>query len=132
MPPLALLWMDHAEKSTYDLSSLHFVQVGGAKFSEAAARRLPKALGCQLQQVFGMAEGLVNYTRLDDSAELIATTQGRPISAHDQLLVVDEQGQPVASGEEGYLLTQGPYTIRGYYRADQHNQRAFNAQGFTS
>ncbi|MGT3830592.1 (2,3-dihydroxybenzoyl)adenylate synthase [Vibrio cholerae] len=130
VPPLALLWMDHAEKSTCDLSSLHFVQVGGAKFSEAAARRLPKALGCQLQQVFGMAEGLVNYTRLDDSAEVIATTQGRPISAHDQLLVVDEQGLPVASGEEGYLLTQGPYTIRGYYRAEQHNQRAFNAQGF--
>lgn len=130
VPPLALLWMDHAAHHSPDLSSLQLVQVGGAKFSEAAARKLPQVLGCQLQQVFGMAEGLVNYTRLDDSAEVIATTQGRPMSAHDQIMVVDEQGYPVLPGEEGFLLTQGPYTIRGYYRAEQHNLRSFNAQGF--
>ena len=38
-------------------------------------------LGATLQQVFGMAEGLLNYTRLDDPDEVICTTQGRPLSA---------------------------------------------------
>ena len=33
-------------------------------------------------------------------------------------------------GEPGELLTRGPYTIRGYYRADDHNARAFTADGF--
>jgi 2,3-dihydroxybenzoate-AMP ligase len=28
--------------------------------------RVRPVLGAQLQQVFGMAEGLLNYTRLDD------------------------------------------------------------------
>lgn len=130
VPPLALLWMGYAEHSPLDISSLSLVQVGGAKFSEAAARRLPKALNCKLQQVFGMAEGLVNYTRLDDSDDVIFTTQGRPISPLDELVVVDEQGQPVTAGEEGVLLTQGPYTIRGYYKAPEHNNCSFNAQGF--
>ena len=33
-------------------------------------------LGATLQQVFGMAEGLLNYTRLDDPDEVICGTQG--------------------------------------------------------
>ncbi|MDO6525105.1 (2,3-dihydroxybenzoyl)adenylate synthase [Motilimonas sp. 1_MG-2023] len=130
VPPLALLWMEQAQSTQYDLSSLELIQVGGAKFSETAAKALPNRLGCQLQQVFGMAEGLVNYTRLDDPIEIIVSTQGRPISVHDQVKVVDEDGHPVAVGEEGFLLTQGPYTIRGYYQAPEHNQHSFDQQGF--
>jgi 2,3-dihydroxybenzoate-AMP ligase len=30
----------------------------------------------------------------------------------------------------GALLTRGPYTIRGYYRAAEHNATAFTADGF--
>lgn len=132
VPPLALLWMEQAQSTQHDLSSLELIQVGGAKFSKTAAKELPTKLGCQLQQVFGMAEGLVNYTRLDDPIEIIVSTQGRPISAHDQVKVVDEEGNSVLVGEKGLLLTQGPYTIRGYYRAEEHNFRSFNEQGFYS
>lgn len=88
------------------------------------------ALGCTLQQVFGMAEGLVNYTRLDDPVEVIVTTQGRPISPDDEILVVDDEDQEVAPGETGHLLTRGPYTIRGYWRAPEHNARSFTEDGF--
>ena len=44
--------------------------------------------------------------------------------------IVDDEDQPVAPGEVGHLLTRGPYTIRGYWRAADHNQRAFTADGF--
>lgn len=131
VPPLALVWMAAAtEQAEYDLSSLELLQVGGAKLPADAARRIPHALGCAVQQVFGMAEGLVNYTRLGDSAELVAQTQGRPISPDDELLIVDDQDVPVAVGETGHLLTRGPYTIRGYYRAAEHNAVAFTPDGF--
>ncbi|MFE1483124.1 AMP-binding enzyme [Streptomyces griseus] len=30
----------------------------------------------------------------------------------------------------GELLTRGPYTLRGYYRAEAHNRTAFTADGF--
>lgn len=130
VPPLALLWMDYAGNATQDISSLDIVLVGGAKFSETAARNLPRKLKCNLQQVFGMAEGLVNYTRLDDRDDVVFTTQGRPISPHDQVRIVDENDCDVNLGEEGFLLTQGPYTIRGYYRAPIHNERVFTTDGF--
>lgn len=130
VPPLALLWTEAAPATAYDLSSLDVLLVGGAKFSEEVARRVKPALNCTLQQVFGMAEGLVNYTRLDDDPETIVTTQGRPISPDDEIRVVDDEDNDLPTGETGHLLTRGPYTIRGYWRAPEHNARSFTADGF--
>lgn len=130
VPHLALAWLQVAGRQRHDLSSLRVLQVGGAKFSEEAARRVRPTMGCTLQQVFGMAEGLVNYTRLNDPEEVIVTTQGRPISVDDEILVVDDEDMPVPAGHPGHLLTRGPYTIRGYFQAREHNQRAFTDDGF--
>ncbi|MER5443792.1 (2,3-dihydroxybenzoyl)adenylate synthase [Streptomyces sp. NPDC002790] len=130
VPPLALVWTDSAADTAHDLSTLELVLVGGAKYSEQAARRLEPALGCRLMQVFGMAEGLVNYTRLDDDPETIVATQGLPISPDDEVRVVDDADQDVPDGGFGHLLTRGPYTIRGYWRAPEHNARSFTADGF--
>ncbi|MFK0193848.1 (2,3-dihydroxybenzoyl)adenylate synthase [Kitasatospora sp. NPDC090308] len=133
VPPLALAWAGAAEAAGPDgpdLSSLELLQVGGAKLSEEAARRLGPALGCRLQQVFGMAEGLVNYTRPEDDEHTVLTTQGRPISPDDEVRVVDDEDRDLPDGTAGHLLTRGPYTIRGYWRAPEHNARSFTADGF--
>ncbi|MEV4530883.1 AMP-binding protein [Streptosporangium sp. NPDC049304] len=130
VPPIALLWLEAASWSREDLSSLRLLQVGGAKFAAERAERVPGVLGCAVQQVFGMAEGLLNYTRLDDPRELVDTTQGKPLSPADEILVVDSDGAEVAPGEVGELLTRGPYTLRGYYRAPEHNARSFTPDGF--
>ncbi|MEV0547556.1 AMP-binding protein [Nocardia salmonicida] len=130
VPPLAQLWSAAVDWEEADLSSLRLLQVGGARLAEVNARDVEPALQCTLQQVFGMAEGLLNYTRLDDDKELVCTTQGRPLSPADELRIVDADGNDVGPGEEGELLTRGPYTLRGYYRAPEHNSRAFTADGF--
>ncbi|QDY71033.1 (2,3-dihydroxybenzoyl)adenylate synthase [Qingshengfaniella alkalisoli] len=130
VPPLALLWMDAAEKSRPNLPSLQLLQVGGAKFLPEAARRVTPTLGCRLQQVFGMAEGLVNYTREEDTDDITVTTQGRPISPDDEVRIVDDADQPVADGATGHLLTRGPYTIRAYHNDPAANQRSFTKDGF--
>lgn len=130
VPPLALLWMQAAATTTHDISSLEIVQVGGAKFIPEAAARVRASLGCALQQVFGMAEGLVNYTRPDDPDEIVINTQGRPISPGDEILIVDDLGNPVKDGEPGMLLTRGPYTINAYHNDDAANARSFTDDGY--
>lgn len=130
VPPLALLWAQAAATTPHDLTSLRVLQVGGAKLTPEAARRVVAGLPVTLQQVFGMAEGLVNYTRLDDDEDTILTTQGRPISPDDEVLIVDDAGHPVPEGTVGYLLTRGPYTIRGYHNDAAANARSFTADGF--
>lgn len=130
VPPLLLVWLQAAATSKHDLSSLKVLQVGGAKLTPEVARRVRPTFGVTLQQVFGMAEGLVNYTRLDDPEEIIVTTQGRPISPDDEVLILDDDGQSVPEGSAGHLLTRGPYTVRAYHHAPEANARAFTEDGY--
>ncbi|MFI7000012.1 (2,3-dihydroxybenzoyl)adenylate synthase [Nocardia sp. NPDC050175] len=130
-PPLAKRWVERAEASTkYDLSTLRVLLIGGASCPDELARRIRPALGATLQQVFVAAEGLVCYTRLDDPAEVVLATQGRPMSVHDQVAVVDEAGNHVPPGTDGLLITKGPYTIRGYYRNPEANASSFTEDGW--
>lgn len=129
-PAVAIRWMDSDSCAQYNLSSLELLQVGGGRLNSETARRIRDTLGCQPQQVFGMAEGLLNYTRPDDPDEIIDETQGRPMSPDDEIRIVDSEDKDVAPGEAGELITRGPYTLRGYYKAEEKNQEAFTSDGF--
>jgi len=130
VPALAKLWAQACEWEPVTPKSLRLLQVGGAKLEPEDARQVRAALTPGLQQVFGMAEGLLNYTRPDDPPELLDHTQGRPLCADDELRIVDAAGRPVAPGEEGELLVRGPYTFNGYFRAERDNERCFDPDGF--
>ncbi|MEV0407202.1 AMP-binding protein [Actinoallomurus sp. NPDC050550] len=131
VPAVAQSWLAFQETGPgHDLGSLRVLQVGGARLADEVAVRVRPTLGCGLQQVFGMAEGLLNFTRLDDSDEVVCHTQGRPISPDDEIAIVDLNGRPVPDGTPGVLLTRGPYTPRGYYRADGHNRVSFTDDGW--
>lgn len=131
VPPLALLWTEAVTAfGDADLRSLGLLQVGGAKLTVEGAKRVKSALGNRLQQVFGMAEGLICYTRLDDVEDRIIGTQGSPLSPDDEILIVGPDGEVLPPGVVGSLLTRGPYTIRGYFRAETHNAASFTPDGF--
>lgn len=130
VPALARLWAQACEWEEQRPTTLRLLQVGGAKLAADDARHVRSALTPGLQQVFGMAEGLLCYTRIDDPAEILEHTQGRPLAEHDELQIVDDEGVAVPEGEPGELLVRGPYTINGYFRAEAENQRSFTPDGF--
>lgn len=130
VPALAQVWSAATDWEPADVSSLRLLQVGGAKLARSDAEALDVALGPVTQQVFGMAEGLICITRLDDPRELVHQCQGAPMSGWDEVRVVDELGDDVPEGEEGELLVRGPYTIRGYYRAGEQAAQSFTPDGY--
>src|SRR5262249_37806466 len=130
VPALAQLWLDAVDEGQFDLSSLRLIQIGGAPLPREIASRITPTLGCTLQQVFGMAEGLLTFTRESDPPETVLSTQGRPLSPDDEIRIVDEMGADLPPGSTGELLVRGPYTLRGYYRTPEHNARAFTDDGF--
>ncbi|WP_306499670.1 (2,3-dihydroxybenzoyl)adenylate synthase [Streptomyces sp. YU58] len=130
VPAVARTWLEAADAAGPDLESLRVLQVGGSVLPADLAQGLAPTLDCTLQQVFGMAEGLLNYTRLTDPPFVVRTTQGRPISEADEVLIVGPDGRPVEEGETGELLTRGPYTPPGYFRASEHNARAYTPDGW--
>jgi 2,3-dihydroxybenzoate-AMP ligase len=119
VPALAARWADAVEAGTPRPRDLRLLQVGGARLAPAAAGRLMDALRCGLQQVYGMAEGLLCFTRVDDPYDVVVGTQGRPASPDDEVRIVD-----------GELWVRGPYTIAGYFRAPEANAAAFTEDGF--
>ncbi|WP_068176517.1 AMP-binding protein [Mycobacterium sp. UM_CSW] len=130
VPALARLWAEACEWEPVTPKSLRLLQIGGARLEPTDARLVRATLTPGVQQVFGMAEGLLCYTRPDDPPEVVENTQGRPLCAADELRIVDGAGRPVAPGEEGELLVRGPYTLNGYFRAERDNERCFDPDGF--
>lgn len=130
VPTLAGLWVDEQMIAPLNTSSLRLLQVGGAPLHRELATRIVTTFGRCLQQVFGMAEGLLSMTRLDDPDDIVLGTQGRPLSDLDEIRIVDDNGTAVAPGGYGELEVRGPYTFRGYYRAPEQNTTAFTSDGF--
>ncbi|WP_031470025.1 AMP-binding protein [Sciscionella sediminilitoris] len=130
-PAVAIRLLEHPRTPTVDLSCIEEFIVGGQKLPLEVADRLENELGLPLRQMFGMAEGMFFLTPSDAAPEVRQRTVGEPISEDDEVRVYGIGTETeVPDGVEGELCARGPYTIRGYYRAGEHNREAFTADGF--
>ncbi len=131
VPALLIRWINDASISNFDLSSLRVIQSGGQRLQpEIRAKTQELIPTVTVQENFGMAEGVLMFVRLDDPWEVRLETVGRPICPDDEIMLLDEDDNIVAFGELGEFCCRGPYTLRGYYGAAEHNLRAFTPDGF--
>ena len=90
-----------------------------------------REIGARPTNTFGMAEGPIMITLPDDPMEALLDTTGRPICALDEVrLLHPDTGEDVAEGEMGEFVIRGPYTLHGYYKADDKNRESFTPDGF--
>lgn len=144
VPAMVINMLNFEERSKYDLSSWEIVINGGSKIEPTVAARVYPELGCRLISQFGMSEGTITQTSLFDDEEVIYNTIGLPVSPADEWKIVDKDNGAVIAesvhdgtarwrGEAerpGEIIFRGPYTIRGYYDAPDHNAKAFTEDGF--
>jgi 2,3-dihydroxybenzoate-AMP ligase len=131
VPALLIRWTESPALAAHDLGSVRVIQSGGQRLQPEVRRRTEAVLrNCRVQENFGMAEGLLMFVRLDDPLDVRMETVGRPICIDDEVLILGDDDVPVPTGEVGELCCRGPYTLRGYYRAPEHNLRAFTPDGF--
>ena len=131
VPALLIRWINDPAAACHHLGSVRVIQSGGQRLQPETRLRTERVFrNVTVQENFGMSEGLLMFVRLDDPPEVRLETVGRPICPDDEVRLVTEDGDDVADGEVGELLARGPYTLRGYYNAPEHNQRAFTPDGF--
>ncbi|MCI4061481.1 AMP-binding protein [Micromonospora sp. R77] len=128
VPSVLRLWVDSG-RADGDLSQL-IIQVGSAPLDPGLARRAGDILGCRIMRWYGISEGLLTHTRFNDPEDVAVSTDGRPMTPHDEVRIVDRLGAPVPDGHIGEMQARGPYTIRGYFRAREENTRSFTPDGF--
>ena len=131
VPALLIRWINDSAISNHDLSSLKVIQSGGQRLQpETRAKTQELIPSVTVQENFGMAEGVLMFVRLDDPLDVRLETVGRPVCPDDEIMLLDEDDNIVAFGEAGEFCCRGPYTLRGYYGAEEHNKRVFTPDGF--
>ncbi len=131
VPALLIRLLNDPAVKKYDLSSLRYIQSGGQRLQPEvrllSRRLIPSAF---VQENFGMSEGLIMFVRIDDPEDVRLETVGRPVSADDEVRILDDDDNEVPFGEVGELCCRGPYTLRGYFGVPEYNARTFTLDGF--
>ncbi|MDE2475704.1 MAG: AMP-binding protein [Alphaproteobacteria bacterium] len=131
VPALLIRWLADPAISNFDLSSLRVIQSGGQRLQPETRIKCEQLIpSVTVQENFGMAEGVLMFVRLDDPMDVRRETVGRPVCPDDEIMLLDDDDNIVPFGETGEFCCRGPYTLRGYYAADEHNRRAFTKDGF--
>ena len=113
-----------------DAENLKCAFFSGIKVPESHFDAL-ESRGIWAGQVFGMGEGLCATTPLAYPRSARLAGVGVPISEFDEIRIYYPGTEDEVNPEEvGELCARGPYTIRGYLNAPDHNHTAFTADGF--
>jgi 2,3-dihydroxybenzoate-AMP ligase len=131
VPALLIRLINSPVLAAHDTSSLRYIQSGGQRLQPEVRLRTKELIpSCFVQENFGMSEGMLFFVRAEDPEDVRLETVGRPISPDDEVRLLDDDDRVVAFGEVGELCARGPYTLRGYYGAAEHNLKAFTSDGF--
>lgn len=120
--------LDAARNAGRDISSLRFVQVGGANVAPALVERADAA-GIVVARAYGSTEHPRCATSpLDASVVKRTRTDGRA-GFGDEVRIVHPDFNPVVTGTEGEIVTRGPSQFIGY-RDPVHDESAFLPGGW--
>ncbi|MCB5178313.1 class I adenylate-forming enzyme family protein [Streptomyces antimicrobicus] len=111
------------------IPSLRLLAGGGAPKPPEIYHAVVRELRCQLTHGYGMTEvPMITMNSPDDTAEHLATTEGRP-PAGMSVRITDADGKPLPAGTEGEVRLRGEAVCQGYLDPAQTAQ-AFDADGY--
>lgn len=126
VPTMLNMILNHPDREKYDLSSLEFVNTGGAPTPPEMVRRAESALGCHVIGGYGLSETTPVLTFASDKSYLSdddeqrtrrQASTGLPVIGVD-LRIVGPDGQELPwDGESvGEIAVRSNVVMRGYWR----------------
>jgi long-chain acyl-CoA synthetase len=107
-----------------DLSALRLCFSAGTALPRPAFLGFLERYGIAVRQLYGSTEAGVMTINLDPDPVATSASVGTP-AAGVEVMVVDDEGLPVPTGEEGELAVSGPAITRGYADMEQLNRETF-------
>ena len=118
-------------KEPGDISSLKLVISAGAPLSEHIFRAFHSKFGIYPRQLYGSTETGVISINLGDSIEERFGSVGRAVK-NVEVLILDDNGQEVQSGQVGEIAVKSPSMTTGYYGLPEETAAVFkNGYYFT-
>ena len=124
--------LESPDRSRFDLSSLRLSVTGAAVVPVELIRRLrDEHIFDTIITGYGLTEttGTVSMCRYDDDPETIANFSGRAIP-DTELRIVDEQGNEVARGEQGEVVTRGYHLMSEYFGDPEATAETIDPDGW--
>ena len=131
MPPTALSRIREADVADdHDLSRLRILNCGGEPLSTDLRRWAESALDLVVNETYGQTEANALVGECRAAYYSPPESMGRPYPGH-QIVVVDDQGQPVDDGVLGRLAlrTPDPACFLGYHDDAEATADAFRWEG---
>jgi fatty-acyl-CoA synthase len=142
VPTIFNVVLNHPQRSSFDLSSLRGLLVGGAPSSPALIAALERELGCQAIVGYGLSETSPILTLADPRSWLAATESAEAHQARQaatgwavagvNIRVVDAEGHDVRlDGQQiGEIVARSNVVMDGYYREPEATAAAIREGWF--
>ncbi|WP_328905197.1 AMP-binding protein [Streptomyces sp. NBC_00234] len=109
--------------------SLRLLAGGGAPKPPELYHAVVREMGVQLTHGYGMTEvPMITMGAPDDTAENLATTEGRP-PAGMEIRITDQEGKPLPHGTDGEVRLRGEAVCQGYLNPGAAAP-VFDSEGF--
>ena len=119
VPIIVQRLLEADEFSRSDRSSLRALMCCGSPLSLPLKRRALNDFGCAFIELYGLTEGVIT-TLEPEEAQGREMSVGKPLPGTD-ILLLNEQDQPVPCGESGEIVSRGHITMTGYFNRPDAN-----------
>ena len=109
---------------------LRFAMCGSAPVPAEVLKKFEETFHCLVVEGYGLSESTCRSTFNPPDKRRRPGSCGMPIG--NEMMVVDEEDQPVADGELGEIVLRGPNILKAYYKNPEATATAFRNGWFHS
>ena len=121
--------LNNPEFATLDFSGYEICSGGGMAVQQAVADKWLKTTGCAIAEGYGLSETSPVVTANPVNTKEFSGTIGLPISS-TEILILDDDGQPVPLGQAGEIAIRGPQVMAGYWNRPDETAKVMTPDGF--
>ena len=132
VPTMFIAELNHPMFEMFDLTSLRSGIMAGSLCPIETLNQVMERMHCRVISVYGLTETSpgMTATRIDDPAEVRATTVGRPYPNIEVRVIDPETGEQCPTGVQGEMCCRGYNIMKGYYKNPEATAAIIDGDGF--
>jgi long-chain acyl-CoA synthetase len=112
-----------------DFSPLRITLGGGTAVQEAVAKVWLEVTGCPICEAYGLSETSPGVSANPTDTDVFTGSIGLPFPS-TEILILDDDGQPVPLGQPGEIAVRGPQVMAGYWQRPDETAKVMTPDGF--
>ncbi|HEY5634127.1 MAG TPA: long-chain-fatty-acid--CoA ligase [Burkholderiaceae bacterium] len=120
---------NNEEFGKLDFSELRVSMGGGTAVQKAVAEQWLAVTGCPICEAYGLSETSPGASSNPTDTDKYTGTIGLPFPS-TEIVILDDDGQPVPLGERGEIAIRGPQVMVGYWQHPEETAKVMTPDGF--